>query len=535
MKALRQALGNRDLRRALIAWTLGYAAEWAWLVALLVYAYQVDGVAAVGGVALIRTLPAGLLAPALSTLVDRFPRHQVLRSVHLGRALVLGLAAASVALDLSPLIVFGLAPIDGLLGVLHRPTHVALMPALARSPEDLVASNAASGTGEGIGTLVGPAVGGALLALALPVAGFAVPAVGFGLAALAVQGMRPSQALRFAPPRSSLGDLVLGGARALVRYPAAGLILLLFFAQVMVRGILSVLLIAASVELLRIGESGVGYLNSAIGIGGFAGALGAMAFVGRSRQAPVFAFALVVWGAPILLIGLFPHPVLAALLLGILGVGNAVLDVAGFTIVQRTTPNAVRGRVFGMLEALVMIGLAVGSALAPIMVLGLGIAGALVATGAILPLCAIVSWRWVSRADAAAVIPAREMDLLRGIPMFAALPMTLLEQVAGDLEPVVVLAGEPIIRQGEVGDRFYILVAGRAEARIDGRPVRQMAAGDSFGEIALLRDVPRTASVIALEPVEAVALQREAFLTAVTGDWQSHRAADRVVSQRLAS
>ncbi|HLE59648.1 MAG TPA: MFS transporter [Candidatus Limnocylindria bacterium] len=533
--AARQVLRNHDLRRALIAWMLGWAAETAWLVALLVYAYQASGVAAVGAVALARTLPAGLLAPALSTLADRLARHRVLLAVHLGRSVLLALAALSAASGLPPLVVFGLAPFDGLLAVLHRPTHVALMPALARSPEDLVASNAASGAGEGIGTLVGPAVGGALLALAAPGAGFAVPALLFGLSGLVVAGIQPSQALRATPRRTGLGELLLGGARALVTYRSAGLILLLFFAQITVRGLLSVLLVVASVELLRVGEAGVGYLNSAIGIGGFLGALGAMALVGRSRQALVFAVALVVWGVPILLIGLLPQPILAAVLLATLGVGNAVLDVAGFTIVQRTTPNAVRGRVFGMLEALVMVGLAIGSALAPILVVWLGTAGALVATGAILPVCAALSWRWVSRVDAAAVIPARQMELLRRVPMLASLPMTVLEQVAGDLEPVGFAAGEAIIRQGEIGDRFYILATGRAEASIDGRSVRLMGIGDSFGEIALLRDVARTATVTALEPVAAMALRREAFLTAVTGDWQSHQAADRVVSERLAS
>ena len=163
---------------------LGYAGEWSWLVALWVYAYQTSGVVAVGILGLARTLPAALLSPALSTITDRLPRHRVLLGIHLGRADAGGDCGASLSsLDLSPLVVYAMAPLDALLGVLHRPTHMSLMPALARSPEELVASNVASSTFEGIGTLAGPALGGLLVAYATPAWGFAVPALAFAAAA----------------------------------------------------------------------------------------------------------------------------------------------------------------------------------------------------------------------------------------------------------------------------------------------------------------------------------------------------------------
>lgn len=252
-------------------------------------------------------------------------------------------------------------------------------------------------------------------------------------------------------------------------------------------------------------------------------------------MAPAFATGLVLWGLPILMIGLLPRPIVAAVLLAVLGLGNAVLDVAGYTIVQRSVPNAVRGRVFGVLEALVMLGLGVGSILAPILVRLLGPGGALVATGALLPSLALLTWRWVARADAAGVIPARELRLLRGVPLLASLPMTVLEQVAGDLVPPHFSAGEPIITQGQVGDRFYIVTLGETVAVVDGHEVRRMGPGDAFGEIALLRAVPRTATITAVTDVEGYALDREHFLAAVTGDHLSRRAADAVVEERLAT
>jgi MFS family permease len=532
LSALRRVMASPDIRRAEAAWMLGWASEWAWLVALWVYAYNESGVVAVGVLGLARTLPAALLAPALSTITDRLPRHRVLLGVHAGRAVTVGLVALAVTAGW-PLVVYLLAPIDALFGVLHRPTHAPLLPALARSPDELVASNVASSTFEGIGTLVGPIVGGLLIAYAAPVWGFVVAAGGFALAALAISGVRPAQALRYHPDRPGLLHTMFGGLRALRDYPSAGLVVGLFTSQIVVRGLLNVLVVIAAVDLLRIGQEGVGYMNSAIGAGGLIGALVAVSLVGRTRMAPSFTAGLILWGSPILLIGLIPVAGPAIAFLAILGLGNAILDVAGFTLLQRTVPNAVRGRVFGVLEAAVMLGTGFGSVLAPPLVLVVGSRGALIVTGALLPLLAIVTWRWVSRADARGVIPERQLALLRGVPMLAPLPMTVLEQVAGDLVAVRYTDGALIIHQGDVGDRFYMLAEGKATVTIDGRVVQRFGPGDWFGEIALLRDVPRTASVTAVGPVLAYALERDAFLAAVSGDRQSRTAADAVVEARL--
>lgn len=532
LAALRKVFANRDIRRAEIAWMLGYTAEWAWLVALFVYAFGVGGVASVGLVGVVRTLPAAVLAPALSSLTDRMPRHRVLLAVHVGRAVLISLAAVSVASGWPPFLVFVLAPFDGLLGVLHRPTYMALMPSLARSPEELVASNVASSTVEGFGTLVGPAIGGALVALGMVPVTFVTPAAIFLLAAGMVLGIQPAQQVRSARVGGGWAVL-LGGIQALAEHRHAAVLLGLFGAQIFVRGVLNVLLVAASVELLALGEEGVGFLNAAVGAGGFVGALFAMALVGRTRLAPSFTLGLILWGSPVLLIGLLPSAVVAVVVLLVLGAGNAVLDVAGFSLLQRSVPNSVRGRVFGLLEAIVMLGLSLGSAIAPLLVVALGVRGALIATGALLPVLAVVTWPMVRRTDGLAVIPAREMELLRGVPMFRLLPLTVLEQVAGDAAERPFAAGSRFIGQGEVGDRFYVLDVGEAETDVDGRAVRHLGPGDSFGEIALLRDVPRTASVTAATDGKAFVIERDAFVWAVTGDRQSMAAAETVIGERL--
>lgn len=533
MAALGRVIRNPDMRRALLAWMGGWAGEWAWLVALFVYAFGAGGLAVVGLVGLARTLPAAILAPVLGSLTDRFPRHRVLLGVHAGRAVLIGLATVAVAGEWSPLVVYAIGSFDALLAVLHRPTHMSMLPSLARSPEELVGANVASSTVEAIGILAGPAIGGALVATGAVPLTFAAPAVIFVLAAISVAGVRPTQLVRTGA-KGGIADTMLGGIRALRDHPHAALLLGILAVQTLVRGVLSVLIVIGAIQLLSMGEQGVGFLNAAIGAGGFVGALAAMALVGRSRLGPTVVIGLVLWGMPILVTGVVPSVWVALLAMAVLGAGNAVLDVAAFTLLQRSVPNEVRGRVFGVLEALVMLTVGVGAALGPLLVQAVGVQGAWILTGAVLPVLGLVAWRGIAAADRRAVIPERELTLLRGVPMLEVLPLTVLEQLASDLRPMRYAAGDVVINQGAVGDRFYVIASGEVEVEADDRVVRRMGPGESFGEVALLRDVPRTADVVALSDLELYAVGRDAFLCAVTGDRLSMREAEQVLTERAA-
>jgi MFS family permease len=532
--SLRRVAANRDIRRAEAAWMLGWTGEWSWLVALFVYAYAVGDVALVGATGLVRTMPAAFLAPALSVLADRWPRHHVLLAVHSGRAVLIGAAALVALADWPPAIVIAIASLDGLLAVLHRPSHLAMTPSLARSPEELVAANVASSTLEAVGILVGPIIGGVLVGTGQTALSFGIPALTFVLAAGAVAGIRPVTVFVRSTATAGPRDLLLGGAHALRDHPHAALILGLLGIQTLVRGLLSVLLVVVAIELLAIGEEGVGFLNAAIGAGGFIGAISAVALVGRSRLTPPLLFGLLMWGLPIVAIGLAPAAAVAFAALALLGAGNAVLDIAAFTLLQRVVPNSVRGRIFGMLEAVVMLTVGIGSALAPALVALAGNRGALIITGVLMPTAAIAAWRWLRRADDRAVIPRRQVALLRGVPMFSQLPMTTLEEVACRMTPRTVAVGMQIVTEGEVGETFYVLSSGSVEVSQHGAPLHRLEPGESFGEIALLRNVPRTASVRAVDEVEVMVLERDAFLAVVAGDRLSRAAADEVVQRRLA-
>ncbi len=531
--AFRSVLANPEIRFAQLGWMASRAGEGAYVVSLLVYAYTVAGVAGAGLLTAVRTIPAGLLSAPLASLSDSQDRRRLLIIVQTGRAALIAGSAVAVGVGLSPVTVFGLAIVEAMLAVLHRPTFMSLLPAMARSPQELVASNVAASTGENAGQLIGPALAGVLLVISAAWVSLAAAAALVAVAALSAAGIRRRPSLR---PTVSEGPAaaMLGGARALLRYPHARLLVGLFSAQTLVRGMLMVLIVASAVGPLGLGHEGVGYLNAAIGAGGFVGALAAAAYIGQGRLAPAFGLGLLLWGLPIAIIGLLSIPVAAVVGLVVVGGGNAILDISGFTLLQRTVPNAVRGRVLGIVETMVMLTVGLGSLIAPLLVTQLGIRGALVVTGLILPTVAFITWRRVWGIDANVVIPARELELLRGVAIFRPLPLTILEQLADDLQARHFARGEPLIVHGETGDRFYILASGSAEVMVEGAPVRRLAAGDSCGEIALLRDIPRTASVVATDAVEAFTLERDAFVAAVTGDLTSGRVADALIDTRLA-
>jgi hypothetical protein len=222
------------------------------------------------------------------------------------------------------------------------------------------------------------------------------------------------------------------------------------------------------------------------------------------------------------------------LLLGLFGLGITLVDVTGLTIVQRAVPDDVLARVFGVIQMLWFGSLGIGAALAPALSAWLGLEGAFIATGAFLPVLVALSWARVVHIDAAARPPdAADLRILASVPIFAPLPGTSLEHLAGRLVPLKLEPGTVIVRQGDAGDRFYIVAEGEVDVSEDGRLITQLETGDYFGEIALLRDLPRTATVTARTPVVLYALYREDFLAAVTGHAPSEQAAQEVVSSRL--
>jgi MFS family permease len=510
------------------------SSEWAYAIALAVYAFDRGGAAAVGLVGLIRFLPSALSAPFAAVLGDRFRRGRVMVASDLLRALATA-AAAAVALAGGPAgAVYALAAFIAVVSTAFRPAQAAILPSLARTPEELTAANVASTTIESVGSFVGPALGGLLLAATSAGVVFAATTATFVWSAVLVLGLASE---RGGERRLAAGIVAeaIAGFRIVAGQARLRLVVGLYAAQTLVAGALNVLLVVAALDLLDLGRSGPGFLNSAVGVGGLVGALVALALVGRHRLAGDFGLGLVLWGAPVALIGVWPHEAAALALLLVLGIGNTLVDVAALTLLQRAAPDEVLARVFGVIESLLVGAIGLGAILAPVLVSAVGIRGALIVAGALLPVLAVLAWPRLLRIDAGITVPDRELALLRALPMFAPLAPATLEHLATTLRPLRVEAGATVVREGEAGDRFYVIGSGRVDVSAEGRPRRALGPGDYFGEIALLRQVPRTATVVASEDVELFTLERDEFVAAVTGHPESQEAADAVIGARLGS
>jgi MFS family permease len=530
--ALAVSVRNPDIRRAELAWGSAITAEWAHFVAFGVFAYEHGGASAVGIAGLVRLLPAAIVAPFAASLGDRFRREHFLLAMSLVGSLALGASAVAAFAD-AVVLVFAFAALLGLACTLIRPTLQALLPSLARTPEELIASNAATSTIESLGTLFGPLLAGVLVSVADVGLVFALGAGALilGTALLARVEVQGGFDLAAAAAEGGAWRLLAAGFRTIARAPRPRLVVSMIVAQTFVRGCLNVLIVIAAFQVFDAGGQAVGYMTAAVGVGGLIGAVGAMTLGGR-RLAVTFGLSLVFWGLPIMLMASWPNLVPAIFLLAVVGAANSVEDVAVFTLLQRIVPNEILTRVLGVLWALAMGGVAVGSIAAPALVQGIGARAAFLVVGSLLPVLALVTYSRLAEIDHAAV-PAPELDLIERVPMFAPLSVAAKERVAANLVLLSVPAGEFVIRAGDVGDRFYIVGDGKLDILAEGLHETAHEA-DYFGEVALLRDVPRTATVKATVDSELYALQRDDFLEAVTGVEAAHAAGHAVAEERLA-
>jgi MFS family permease len=533
VSALGTAVRNENIRRVELAWGGAIAAEWAHFVALGVFAYEEGGAAAVGLAGLVRLLPAGVIAPFAASFGDRFRRERFLIVMALvGAASLAGSAAAVFADSYIAVLVF--AAVVGLSSTLIRPALQALLPSLARSPEELIASNGATSTIESLGTLVGPISAGVLVAFADVGVVFAVAAGALVIAAALLARVRVERRIELSANADdeTAQEMIAAGFRTIADTPGARLIVGLIAAQTFVRGCVNVLIVVAVFRVFDGSAADVGYLTAAIGVGGLFGAFGAMMLEGRRLAVP-FGLSLVAWGVPIALIAPRPDFAAAVLLLAIVGAANSVEDVAVFTLLQRIIPDDILTRVLGVVWGLAMGAVALGSIAAPALVEAIGPRAAFFVVGLILPLLALAAYRRLAAIDSGIAPAVAELELIDQVPMFAPLSVAAKERVAADLVPLSISAGEVVIREGEAGDRFYIV--GEGELEIDAGASHGTARrADYFGEIALLRDVPRTATVTAAVDSEVYALQREDFLAAVTGHSAAHVAGQDVARARLA-
>jgi hypothetical protein len=521
--------------RVLLAFHIAEFGTW---VAILLYAYERTGPASVGVVALVQLVPAALLAAPAAALGDRFPRQRVLVAGYLVQAVAMLLTGAAMLLDLPVVAVYGVAAVAASSLIVTRPTQSALLPALARTPDELTAANAAAGVVEGAGVLLGPLLAAAVLLEGDAAAVFLVAGGALVVAVGATIGLRTTPSSRLGAPEGAPSDPVdtsfLAGSRTVLRDADARLIVGLLTVRMVVIGGADVLFVLVALELLQTGESGAALLNAALGAGTIAGGALAFALVGRTDLARSTALGAVVWGIAAAALGLGAGPALAPAVIVVGGAGLTIMDVAGRTILQRTIRDEVLARVFGIQEGLAMAGLAFGAILVSALEVGIDLIPTILVTAAVLPTAALFAWTRLASLDRRADVPHAALDLLRRSPLFAPLAPPEREAVARRATWLTFPAGTEIIREGDSGDRYYLLAGGSVRVTEAGSHRRDIdVAGAGFGEIALLRDVPRTATVTAATETTLLAVDRASFLAALTGHLDALRAARAAASQAL--
>jgi hypothetical protein len=525
MSPVVRALGlvgrNADLRRVTLAFVAFSAAEWGAWVAMLVYAYDRGGATEAGVVALVQLVPAALLAP----VAGRLPLHVG----YLAQAGALGGTATLLLAGAPSLLVYAGAAVAATAVTATRPAQAALVPGLARTPDELLAANVGCGWAEAVSVFAGPATTGVLLTVGSPGLAFAVMAAFAAAAAAIVAPLRR----RVAAPAAVSAEA--GEAEeSLWRDPDVRLLVGALGAEAVVIGALDVLFVVLAVAQLGLDGAAAGYLNAAFGAGGVAALALTAGLVGRRRLAPPLLGAALAAAAAFGVLALAPTAVGALALLFAVGIAHSVFDVSGRTLLQRSVQPHRLTRAFGSVESVSMAGLAAGALLAPALVALGGPRGALAGVALLLLLTAAALGRRLAAIDAAASVPVTQIALLRAVPMFAPLDPPPLEALARSLEPVELAAGETLIRQGDRGaDRYFVVADGVLDVQVDGTPVREVRRGDGVGELALLVDVPRTATVTARTAVRVEALARESFLRTVTENSHSAAVAERLVHERL--
>jgi MFS family permease len=533
-RAFSETARNPNLLRAQLAFGASWTAEWAFTVALGVIAFRDGGASAVGVVAFARMAPAFLLSPIGTTLADRFSRDRVLVWSCLIRAAATGAAALVLALDGSNLVVYALAILATAAFTVFRPAHTALLPALSATPLELTSASVVRGLVDSVSTLLGPLLAAVLLGLGSPAAVFAVTAALSLASGALLLGLSYEAPARGAPqPLRRIVRETVEGFRALARYRDAGVLFGIGLGQTLTRGFLNVFLVVLALELLDMGDSGVGVLTAAVGAGAVAGSVGASMLVSGRGLAALEGVGVMLWGVPLILCGVLPYEPAVLALMAAIGVGNALVDVGVFSLPSRFVPERLLARAYGAFESLVALTVALGALVTPPVIDLLGIRGALVALGLVAPALVALSWRRLRAIDASMEHRDAEIGALNRIGMLRPLPMPAIDCLALHLGHANVAAGQEVFHQGDDGDRFYVIDAGEAEVIGDGRLIHTMGPGDAFGEIALLHDTRRTTTVRARTPLTLYTLDRRYFVSAVSGYRSSAHEADTLIDDRL--
>jgi len=510
-----RSLVVRKIVAAFAAVTVG---EWVLGTTVAIHAYTVGGALLVGLVGF-RFVPAAVAGLVTAQFADTHRRERVLTATAFTRAVASALAAASLALGLPFVIPLLLVWLDAMAGSAYRPAQAALLPTVVRTPSELTAAAAAASNAKCSSQLLGALAGGLLVAsqpvaIAVSVATALYLAAGFGTAGIRTGGPAAQARLGSRERLRRMRD----GAAVLSRDREATEIVAWAGLRSLIRGLWMSLGVVAALRLLGLGKAGFGFLMAAAAAGALTAIPLSALLVGRRRLAPWLAAGLLACGASIAAIGAVAAGIPAIALMVGWGIGMAISDVAGQALLNRVVPALSIGSVTGFMESGKLLLEGGGSMIAPLLVAALGVRAALIAVGLVVIAVLGAGARAFARIDVRATGRINVLELVANVLFFRALRVDALEGVVAQLEEVAAPAGRELVSQGEHDDaRWYLVEKGELEVRIDGFLVNELARRDGFGELALMRDAPRAATVRARTDVVLLSLERAAFLAAIAG------------------
>jgi len=527
-------VGNGALLRAQLSFGAAFTAEWSFSVAIGLVAFAHGGAIAVGLVGLVRLVPAALLAPVISVYADRVPRERVLFASSAVRGVATLAAALVLAADGPVVVVYALAIASTIAFTPYRASHSALVPSLCRSPDELTSVNVVRGALDSLSVILGPLVAALLLAVWSISAVFVFAGVCALISAGLVVRLNYENIPLAATQRRHIWVEIHDGLAAVASNGGVRVVVGFVVLQAAIRGAFSVFVVVVAIRVLHGDQSSVGLLQGAVGIGALLGSIACTLLIGSRAMTRWLGVAIVLWGAPIALIGLLPNHVVALLAAAVIGIGNALVDVTAFTLIARMVPNVVLARVFGVLESVGALAVGIGSIVAPLLIGLFGTKGALVTVGAVAPVVCLLWWRRLATIDASVAVRTNDIMLLRKIAMLRPLPVPVIEQLAHGVQRTELRPGEAVFEAGDTGDSFYVVARGNVNVLDGDALVRTMGHGEGFGEIALLGDTTRTMTVRAVDDVELYGISRSDFLTAITSIRDARTEAEATKSAHVA-
>lgn len=523
LAAYRGLLSNRPLTKLLGGEFVSAIGDWLYIVALLVVIYGETGDPFVLGLfGAARVAPYILLSIPAGVVADRFDRRLILLVTDLARGASMLAMAFVVAFDgpIWALVVLSVLAACG--STFFYPAIGAYIPNLAADERQLGPANSAWASLDNLGFVVGPVLGGLLVAGGGTTFAFVINAATFVVIAVILWGLPPSSNVRFADPRPADDRGSVAPATTPAVVPLAGIAVIRFVDGVIFGGV-GVLTVVLATDILQAGADATGYLNAAIGIGGVAGAVVSGVLVLRRNLASALLAGAGVLALGSLALGFADTLVLAMGAIVLISAGHLVLEVLAATLLQRVTTDAVRGRAVGALMTVETLAEGVGSFLLPVLAIGTGTAAVLGTLAALMVAAALAGLVLVGGAANRAPTPFEStIARVAQLPLFAGATGSSLEAALDRLVPIPVAAGQAVVRQGEAADRFYIIESGTfvvTQDAADGstREIRTLAADDVFGELGLLRGAPRSATVTAATDGLVLALDGPSFLAMVSG------------------